>query len=183
MQDKEILERIAKGDKQAFAVVYKEFYKPLCYYAFKFFQDEITAEDIVQKTMVKLWEQRKKITEINSISSFLYRTVHNNSINELKHRQVRDKHADNIKSELDAIAYESPDEEYEDRLNKMLMDAINDLPPKKSEIFKLKYFKGMKHKEIADQLGISYRTVETHIVKGLQKLRETLGDKNFFVDE
>ncbi|MFB6319312.1 RNA polymerase sigma factor [Saccharicrinis sp. FJH54] len=183
LQDKEILERIAKGDKQAFAIVYNEYYKPLCYYAYKFFQDDITAEDIVQKTMVKLWEQRRKITEINSISSFLYRTVHNNSINELKHRQVIDKHADNIKSELDAAAYESPDEEYEDRLNKTLMDAINDLPPKKSEIFKLKYFKGMKHKEIAEQLGISYRTVETHIVKGLQKLRETLGDKKFFADE
>ena len=183
MQDREILERIAKGDKQAFAMVYKEFYKPLCYYAFKFFQDEIAAEDVVQKTMVKLWEQRKKITDINSISSFLYRTVHNNSINELKHRQVIDKHADNIKSELDAIAYDQVDEEYEDRVNRVLMDAINNLPPKKSEIFKLKYFKGMKHKEIAEQLGISYRTVETHIVKGLQKLRETLGDKNFFVDE
>lgn len=183
MQDKELFERIAKGDKQAFAIVYNEYYRPLCYYAFRFFQDEEAAEDIVQKTMVKLWVQRKNITNINSISSFLYRTVHNNSINELKHRQVIDKHAENVKSELDIMAYDDVDEEYENRVSKVLRDAIDSLPPKKSEIFKLKYYKGMKHKEIADQLGISYRTVETHIVKGLQKLRETLGDKTFFTDE
>lgn len=183
MQDKELYVRIAKGDKQAFALVYNEYYKPLCYYAFRFFKDESEAEDIVQKTMVKLWEQRRKITEINSISSFLYRTVHNNCINELKHRQVIDKHAENVKSELDILAYDDIDEENELRINKLLLAAIGDLPPKKSEIFKLKYFNGLKHKEIADKLGISYRTVETHIVKGLQKLRETLGDKTFFDEE
>jgi RNA polymerase sigma-70 factor (ECF subfamily) len=113
----------------------------------------------------------------------LYRTVHNNSINELKHIQVVDKHAEGVKSELDAIAFDGIDEDYQTKVSAMLADAIEALPAKKSEIFKLKYFEGLKHKEIAARLGISYRTVETHIVKGLQKLRETLKEDKFFRDE
>lgn len=183
MHEDSTLERIANGDQYAFEIIYKEHYKPLCYYAYKFFQDEEAAEDIVQKTMLKLWEQREKITEIKSLSSFLYRTVHNNCINELKHFQVRDKHSDGIKQELEAIINDSFDEEYYSKVNKLLKDAIDQLPPKKQEIFKLKYFEGLKHKDIAERLDISYRTVETHIVKGLQKLRELLDSKSFLVDK
>jgi RNA polymerase sigma-70 factor, ECF subfamily len=180
--DSDTLKKIAKGDSDAFAVVYKQFYKPLCIYAYRFFQDEESAEDVVQKTLIKVWEQRSKITKIQSLSSFLYRSVHNHSINELKHRQVVDRHSDSLKVELDAAAFDDVDDEYEERISKTLLNAIESLPPKKREIFKLKYFKGLKHKEIADLLGISYRTVETHIVKGLQKLRDELDQRNFIKD-
>lgn len=183
MIDNETLKRIADGDSQAFSVVYNEFYKPLCFYAYRFFQDEEAAEEVVQKTLVKLWDQKEKIIEIQSLSSFLYRSVHNHSINELKHRQVVDKHAESIKLELDAAAYDEVDDEFEEKISKSLLEAIEALPPKKREIFKLKYFKGLKHKEIAEIMGISFRTVETHIVKGLQKLRETLDERNFFKNE
>lgn len=172
-----LIERISEGDEAAFAMLYKHYYRPLCMYAMRFFDDHEDAREAVQTVMIKFWEQRNSITKINSVSSFLYRSIHNHAINELKHRQVVDKHADGIKNELHALANDEVDEDFEMQLTARLKEAILQLPEKKREIFELKYFQGMKHKEIGEMLGISFRTVETHIVKGLQKLREILGDE------
>jgi RNA polymerase sigma-70 factor, ECF subfamily len=172
-----LIERISKGDEAAFAMLYKHYYRPLCIYAMRFFSDHEDAREAVQTVMIKVWDQRATITKINSVSSFLYRSIHNHAINELKHQQVVEKHSEGIKNELHSLANDDVDEAFEIQLTARLKDAISQLPEKKREIFELKYFQGMKHKEIGEMLGISFRTVETHIVKGLQKLREILGDE------
>ena len=64
----------------------------------------------------------------------------------------------------------------EDReLRKEIHDAINELPDKCKEVFKLSYLHDMKNKEIADVLGVSLRTVEAHMYKALKFLRNRLG--------
>jgi len=63
----------------------------------------------------------------------------------------------------------------EDReLRKEIYNAINELPDKCKEVFKLSYLHEMKNKEIADVLGISLRTVEAHMYKALKYLRSRL---------
>ena len=59
-------------------------------------------------------------------------------------------------------------------LRQEIFEAINELPDKCKEVFKLSYLHDMKNKEIADTLGISLRTVEAHMYKALKFLRERL---------
>lgn len=176
--EKKIIARIALGDKQAFSYIYEQYYKVLCMYAYRFFDDEEEAIEVVQSALVKVWERRKKLEDVKALKSYLYRMVHNMSLNRLQHLKAADKYRNSISDELLSIEMDDVEIHDEDPQAKQIQDALATLPPKNREVFELRFYGGLKHREIAEKMGISERTVETHITKGLKRLRETL--KDFF---
>ena len=67
-------------------------------------------------------------------------------------------------------------------LSDKIAEAIESLPEKRRQIFKLSREQGLKYQEIADQLGLSVKTVETHMGLALKQLREQLRDyKDYFI--
>lgn len=174
MHEQEILKLIISGDREVFKTVYQKWYAELCIYAQHFTSDADEAEDIVQNILVKLWDKRNSLKSVKSLKSYLYRMVHNACLNKHEHTKVKEKHKSEALATLHEFEIEaySIDDETNDFSN--LKSALEKLPEKNRNIFKMHYFQGLKHKEIAEQLNISDRTVETHIVKGLRKLRELL---------
>ena len=84
------------GNTKAYEVLFKQWYEPLCRYAYSILRNQEDAEDIVQKIFCKLWEQGEKM-EINiSIKSYLYKMVHNASLNRIKQLQMRSEHHEHI---------------------------------------------------------------------------------------
>lgn len=170
MKEQEILKRISENDTGVFELIYDRWFAPLCIYASRFLQDNDDAEEVVQGVMVKLWEQGHDIRKIQSLNSYLFKMVYNVCINKIEHGKVVQKHRDSAVYELQELEWQAFDHDDSDDYGE-LNKALDQLPPKNKEIFKLHYFEGLKHKEIAEKLNISDRTVETHIVKGLKKLR------------
>ena len=130
---------------------------------------------------MELWKRREDIEDESHIKAFLYRIVYTKALNVIKHRTVVNNHADSIKKvtqfKLDYYNPEANDvmgyiEELETR--KQINDAIGDLPAKCREVFILSYQHDKKNKEIAEQLGISIRTVEVHLYKAVKALRTRL---------
>lgn len=160
----------------SFEQVFKTHFKRLHAYAFGILQNEAEAEEIVQQVFLKLWERKENLSRINPISTYLYRAVHNGSLNYLKHQRVKAKHqmhvAWSMKDEVEPSGKKIQVKELKQQLNR----AMQELPEQCRLIFQLSRFEDMKYREIADQLGIAVKTVENQMGKALRLLRVKLID-------
>lgn len=174
--DIELFEKVSNNnDERAFRTLFDRYFTQLSVYANKIVEDEDTAIDIVQSLFVRIYEQRTEL-KISSVRSFLFQSVHNHCLNELKHRKVHNNYA-----KIAIPAFETSSNNVDDlirqsELEARLAQAINQLPPQCRRIFEMSRFDYVSNADIAEQLGISKRTVETQITKALQLLRKLLGD-------
>jgi len=169
--------RIMMGDEQAFELVYRRYFVRLCALANKFLSDPQTSEEVVQDIFLKLWENHAILRSDESAKSFLFQSVHNKSLNLLAHQKVANKYSEMIRA-----VYSKP-EEFDvleslmaKELNLRIEIIINDLPPECKRIFLMSRADGKKHHEIAEELKISIKTVETQIHRALKKFRIELAD-------
>lgn len=176
----DISQLIASGDQQAFRLLYQKYYSPLCFYALRYVQDKDDAEEIVQSVMAKLFETRENHASIKNINAYLYRMVYNSCVNFIEKMKVRDRYKTETEAELAEIALED-ESPIDDDMKMQIAQAIRSLPEQSQKVFKMKYLHGLRYKEIAEELGIGERTVETHLKRAILSLREKLTDKLLFV--
>lgn len=162
------------GDEKAFDSLFRAWYTPLVRYACSFTEgDQDEAEELVQNAFAKLWGQREQLEFQSSIKSYLYRMVHNQALNRLRTQRIHERYTQHQARQM-ANEVESPkdDPELQQRLRKVL-DA---LPTQCRHVFELSRFEELKYREIAEHLGISIKTVETHMGKALRILRLELAE-------
>jgi RNA polymerase sigma-70 factor (ECF subfamily) len=173
-----LINLVSQGSEMAFEKFFKTYFKSLHAYAFTVLQDEIMAEEIVQQVFYKIWEKKEQFRVHSSVKAFLYKAVYNECLNYLKHQQHRLNHQNYVvytsrnqaSNENAALRVEL--NELETRLHK----AINELPEQCRNIFYMSRFDELKYREIADELGISIKTVEAQMGKALKVLRKKLID-------
>ena len=163
-----------------YQALFHRYYPCLIFYATRLVGEE-DAEDVVQDVFVELWRRQESIEIGDQIQAFLYRAVYTRSLNVLKRRNVEDGYSIAMKeiNQRRTEFYQPDNNEIirriEDReLRKEIHKAINELPDKCKEVFKLSYLHEMRNKEIANVLGVSLRTVEAHMYKALKYLRSRL---------
>ncbi len=157
-----------KNAQRLFSTQFHAHYRPLCLYALRFLEDVDLAEDVVQETFTTLWEKRDALPEINSFKSYLYTSVRNNCLMKLRsHRDFEDV------EELQLLE-ENTEEERMERaeLEAKLWQLIDELPEKRREFFLMAKRDGMPYKEIAEETGLSVKTVDNHVTRALKFLRE-----------
>lgn len=175
---------LKEGDINAFSEIYSEFYTSLYAYSRKYISDPGEAEDIVQNVFIGLWEKRDNLLIHSSFKSYLYRMVSNSCLNVLKHQEVKNEYARDFKIRMmEEDNQRIQDEIVSEEINHTeiindLTQAVNELPDSCRRIFKMSRFSNMKSKEIAKDLGISVRTVETQIYRALKLLRKKLVKEN-----
>ena len=152
-------------DRGAFSRIFDRFFAPLARYARRFTDDDALACDVVQDVFLKLWEKRSSITVDVSLKAMLYTMVRNRSLNVLRGRLQTE-------AALEEAAAEPADSA--DDLQRLLYRWIDDLPERRREAFVLSRFHDLSHAEIALIMGLSERTVDTHIQLALRTLRERL---------
>ncbi len=172
MQEQTLLQGIKEGDEEAFKALFFTYFEPLSFYANKYLGDIDSAQDVVQEVFTYLYENRENLLISESLKSFLYKSVGNRSLNILKHEAVKSRHHTAIKQDKPE-ADESDWVEYAE-LEARIHRLVDELPPECSRVFKMSRVEHLSNQEIADRLGISKRTVETHISKALRILRNAL---------
>lgn len=166
-------ERMLIDKEKNFEEVFRTYFKELHRYAFKILSDADTAEEAVQQIFLKLWEKDLQLDIHTSIRSYLYRAVHNESINLLKkeqhqvHYQIHQQYA---------LRNEAYSQQNDVELRQQLHEALAQLPDKSRVVFEMSRFQDLKYHEIADQLTISLKTVEGHMTKALRHLRVHLAE-------
>lgn len=170
----DIVRLLKNDDIDCFEKVFKYYFKPLCAFASQYVSGEV-AQEIVQDTMMWLWENRKTIIEEMSLKSLLFTIVRNKCLNKVKALQVRSRvHTDIIEKYKDQ--FESPDFYLENELYEIYSKALNKLPKTYREAFEMSREQSLTHKQIAEVLDVSPQTVNYRLGKALEILREELKD-------
>ena len=160
-----------------FEKLFHLFYSPLCNYAMKITGDSDSAEDIVQNLFIQLWENNR-LNDVVNTEHFLLKAVKFKCIDYL-----RTKKADLFIS-LDNIedsAFISTNDLKDEDIEPLFCYFAAKLPPKTREVFLLSRKSGMTYKEIAEELGISVKTVENQMGRALRILKELLKDQKLLL--
>jgi RNA polymerase sigma-70 factor, ECF subfamily len=162
--------------KAQFELLFNTWYSKLCSYANGFLKDIDASEEIVQEVMLKIWINREKLEITSSIQGYLFRAVRNGSLNLLKHVNIREEYK-TFKEREDSTLQRSHEEEMMvSELEVKIRKAIDSLPVERRRVFIMSRYDGMTYREIAENLGISVKTVENQMSKALKFLREELAE-------
>ena len=170
----EIIRLLKTGDTGCFEEVFKYYFKPLSAFASQYVSGE-DAQEVVQETMMWLWENRETIIEDMSLKSLLFTIVKNKCLNRIKALQIRTKVHNNI-IEKYKEQFEDPDFYLEKELYDIYTNALNKLPSTYREAFEMSRRQQLTHKEIAKVLEVSPQTVNYRMGKALEMLRVELKD-------
>ncbi|MCY1722087.1 RNA polymerase sigma-70 factor [Prolixibacteraceae bacterium Z1-6] len=165
---------LQEKNKVVFDFVFQYYYSALCAYAESIIQDENAVEDIVQELFVTIWMKSEKLAITGSLKNYLFISVKNRCFDFLKHQKVRLKSSRYFKDAPNSTQTTPENWLAETELREQIENCLQKLPPRCQEIFRLSRFDGLKNQEIADQLGLSKRTVELQITNALKALRKDL---------
>jgi len=174
--DQEYWQLISKGDKIAFEKAFRAFYAALCNYALSLVKDKDEAEEVVQNVFFNIWNKRTALQVSGSLKSYLYRSVHNECLNKIKHVKMKTTYAEDYRKNASCSFDNAADHLHAKELGQKINTAIDSLPEQCGNVFKLSRFENLKYNEIAQHLNISIKTVENHMGKALKILREQLKD-------
>ena len=163
---------MTRGD---FEREFKRLYLPLGMYALRIVDAADVAEDLVQNAFMKAWQNVEAGQDFDSFKGYMYRVVRNECISFLRQR----REIVGI-DEVPEVSDETVDTSQRDA---RIWKAIDELPERCREVFLLSKHDGLSNEEIAEELGISIKTVKNQMTKAFSRLREALSDghKPFFL--
>jgi RNA polymerase sigma-70 factor (ECF subfamily) len=171
-----LIEKLKSGDPGSFSDIFSAYYKDLVFFAYSFTHELSSAEDIVQDTFIKLWEDHEKLTVTVSLKSILLKTIQNKCIDWHRHRKIVNNSSTYIIDNSPLYEYDTDNYVLRSELEEMIEKAVAILPEKFKEAFEMNRFEGLKYQEIATKLNVSVRTIEVRISKALELLRKSLID-------
>lgn len=168
------LKIVLEDDHKAFEKLFFEFYPSLCVFAGRYISSSDVCEDIVQEVFFNIWKNRKSLKIHSSFRNFLVTSVKNSCTDHIRKQYSHNKYLENRSS---ATIAPSPMDVYtSNELQEMLQRALDKLPPNICTAFTLSRNKQMTYKEIATEMEVSQKTVESYISQALKTLREELKD-------
>jgi len=174
--EKDLIVRLKNGDQTAFELLFHFYYSGLVIYASQFTADRDEAEEIVQDFFVRFWQKHQQILLSDSLKNYFFSSIRNSSINYLKHKKIEDGYLKEIYDlSNEHLAYDT-NLYVASELQDKIKNSIEILPDKCREIFMMSRMRGMKNEEIASELNLSKRTVESQISNALKVLRVELKD-------
>lgn len=171
VSEKDFVSGLRESNEVVFEQVFKSYYERLCNFANTFLNDSFEAEEMVQHTFLTIWENRDCLVVHTSLKSYLYRAVHNNCLNRIKHLKVRAAHSNSVKLQAEPTFDNASQYIISNELERQIYQAIDELPPQCQTAFKLSRFENLSYAEIAEQMNISAKTVDKHMVRALKHLR------------
>ncbi len=164
-----------QNDKAGFDDLFREYFKPLCAYCqYRFGLSLDESKDAVHSGFIKLLESGGNFTSKVSGRAYLYKVITNLCLDLIRHDSVKKKHELSVQNEKGAEWWNEDKLAEFKELQSNINKAIAELPDQMRRVFELSRFEGLKYAEIATQLNISVKTVETQMSRALAKLRINL---------
>lgn len=173
--EKELLQQIAAGDEKAFAAVFETYRQRLYAYLLRITKSPVIAEDIVVDVFMKLWVGRELLPNIQSLGGFLHKVAYNKAMDlftaTARHTRLQQVYAERIGNRPERGA---DDLLVDDECRRILLEAVNQLPPQRKLIYTLSREQGLTHEQIARALNLSRHTVKNSIVAATRSISEYL---------
>lgn len=185
-----IFSNFSNGDKAAFEIIYNHYQQVVFNNISKLILQEHAVEDILQDVFFKLWENKHKLQDEQSVAAWLFTVSYNQSINYIRHIIKEKKYlsfniTEAVYEQLNTTDFTAMDELKEN----IIADAIDQLPTRKKLVFQLCKLQGKTYAEAAAIMGIAPDTVKEHLTIALKFVKsysqnkyttETLGALSIF---
>ncbi len=170
-----ILQRMIDGDENAFKYFFDTYYEDLCNFVNSYLRNEPLSEDIVQGIFIYLWDNRGSLPKNCSVKSYLYTASKNRSLNQIRDTKNRNGVLEKLYTCLQVISEENAEQNLElKELEEIITKAVDELPQQCRTIYQLSRNEGLSNKEIAEELGLSVKTVENQITIAVRKIKDFL---------
>ena len=171
--EKFYIEKLAAGSEEAFEWIFIHYQPKIIYFITGFIKNEEIAQDMAQDIFITIWNKRTSLLEIDSFSTYVYKMAKNALYNYFDHYFVENKYRCYIENKEES--YEDEEEIIiADELRDIIRTAVEKMPDRRKEIFKMSRYQGLSNDEIAIRLNINKRTVENHLTNALSELRRIL---------
>lgn len=173
--DQVLIERLRGGDESALTELYNKFWQSLFMSSYNVLKDKELCEDIIQDIFMNIWNNREKLEIHISLKGYMYACARYQVFNQFK--KNKDKIHVEFFDDLDKrFQHSTPETQLmHDELVQQINSIVESLPLKCQLVYKLSREEQLSHKEIAERLDISTKTVENHITKALQVIRLSMG--------
>lgn len=173
--EKQLFEQIAHGDDAAFTIIFHHYNRRIFPFVLKMIKSEFMAEEIVQEVFMKLWRKRESLASVENPNAYLFSMATNRTLDQLKKisnetrlirevtQAMRNIHSDSIEEWMDGKETEH-----------LLHEAISQLSPQRQLVYKLSRQQGKSYKQIAEELNISPKTVQSHLVEAVSSIKHYL---------
>jgi len=173
--DQQLVALLKVGSEPAFNEIYSRYGLPLYYQANQLLRDEDASKDLVQELFITLWSNIDQLRPDVNLAGYLYVAVRNRVFKLIEKGRVRNDYLTAIANYVAEVSTETMDDLDEKELSLLLQQEIDRLPPRMKEVFELSRKENLSHREIAEKLGISDKTVKKQINNVLKILRVKLG--------
>lgn len=175
--DYELVEKLQKGDLEAFDQIFKRYGDRLFGFALKYLKSKEETEGLVQDVFLKIWENRKKIKKESSLKSYLFTIAYHNICRIFRKKQIHLKFIEEA-GIIENTAFNLEEQiEYKAALE-WVNQLIEKLSDKQKQIFIKSRREGKSTLEIAEEMGLAPGTVDNHISAALKFLRKYISDEN-----
>ncbi|CDA82731.1 putative uncharacterized protein [Bacteroides sp. CAG:754] len=169
-----LLSAVQRGDQKAFDTLFRRYYPMLCAYGHRFVDLE-DAEEIVEDSLLWIWENRETLVIESSLNSYLFKMVYRRALNKLAHIDATQRADTRFYEEMQEMLQDTDYYQVEE-LTRRIEEAVAALPESYREAFVMHRFRNMSYKEIAETLGVSPKTIDYRIQQALKQLRTDLKD-------
>ncbi|MFV0591705.1 MAG: RNA polymerase sigma-70 factor [Draconibacterium sp.] len=168
------------GDEQEFELIFADNYERIVGFCIQFIPDREEAKNIAQQAFIKLWLNREDVNTCNGICAFLFTAARSECLNFLRHQKYKQQYQDQqIKEKERQLNQEILESFQFERLEfieleEMINTALQKLPERCRQVFEKSRFEGKKNREIAEELDIALKSVESNITRAIKILRSEL---------
>lgn len=171
--DVDYIKRLALGDRSAFDALFLLYYPKVKVFIIGFVKDQDDASDLAQDVFVKIWNNRSNLGQVESFAAYIFKIAKNIIFDFFRRQSLYEKYTqEEIRMNVDEISCELNEVLDARELELLIYGVIDKMPEKRQAIFKMSRNQRLSNDEISQQLGLSKRTVETHISNALKELRD-----------
>lgn len=167
-----------------FASLFEQYKEPFILFANSYLRDRVVAEDIFIEAMMQYWEKRQELPSDTNVPAYILTTIKNKALNHLRHLDIK------LEAETEMFNHQTrelnfrifslescdPIDLFSSEMQSIIRKTMNELDEKTKQIFYKSRYENKTNREIAEELGISIKTVEFHISKALKLFRARLKD-------
>ncbi len=183
MEEHELVKKIRESDEKAFEILFRKYFQDALNYARFYISDRQLAEDIVQDIFLKIWNERKELNIRINFRGYLTKCVHNECIQFLRHEMVKQKHSrrEHFKLQEAQIINRLFSETglnrlFEKEIEELVNQAMVNLSEKTRSIYLMSRDHYLTNSQIAEKYNLTEKSIEYHITRALEMLRQELKD-------
>lgn len=177
-RQQDLLQRISEGDEKAFEVVFNEYYPMIRPFVWKLTQSSRDTEEVLQETFIRVWLFRDKILGIDNLRAWIFKVASRECLTLLRKKLHERQKLANWQQDISGGAVEETPADFAQlsEINRIVKEAINQMPLQRRRIYQMSREEGMKPREIAEALSLSVSTVKNVLVTSLKYIRDYLAD-------